>query len=174
MGFLHSTKAVQNKPHPFFHLSLLPSLFIWLLDTICPQWSSKTHVNDVFNKNRHQHNNSVSTVPKKDIVILLPYSGLQSNQAAKRLKKCVYKFYSCVNLKIVFQSTRCIRSFFPYKDRINRAKQTTIAKLKRPYLFKNLSQLATSRRRKWKAYSVKYLLNLGFSPLTFVVYKKLF
>ena len=26
-----------------------------------------------------------------------------------------------VNLKIVFQSTRCIKSFFPYKDRINRS-----------------------------------------------------
>ena len=61
----------------------------------------------------------MSTVPKKDISILLPYLGLQSNEVAKRLKSCVYKFYSCVNLKIVFQSTRCIKSFFPYKDRIN-------------------------------------------------------
>ena len=76
------------------------------------------HINDVLNKNRqHQHNNPVSTVHKKDIVILLPYLGLQSNQVAKRLKSCVYKCYSCVNLKIVFQSTRCIKSFFPYKDR---------------------------------------------------------
>ena len=33
----------------------------------------------------------VPTVPKKDIVILLPYLGLQSNQVAKRLKSCVYK-----------------------------------------------------------------------------------
>ena len=41
MGFLHSTK-VQSKPHPLPHLSLLPPLFIWLLVTICPRWSSKT------------------------------------------------------------------------------------------------------------------------------------
>ena len=68
----------------------------------------------------------MSTVPKKDIVILLPYLGLQSNQVAKRLKSCVYKFYSCVNLKIVFQSTRCIKSFFPYKDRINRSQQSRV------------------------------------------------
>ena len=34
--------------------------------------------------------NHVSTVPKKDIVILLPYLGLQSIQVAKRLKSCVY------------------------------------------------------------------------------------
>ena len=38
----------------------------------------------------------MSTVFKKDIVILLPYLGLQSNQAAERLKTCVYKFYSRV------------------------------------------------------------------------------
>ena len=47
-------------------------------------------------------------------------------QVAKRLKSCVYKFYSCVNLKIVFQSTRCIKSFFPYKDRINRSQQSRV------------------------------------------------
>ena len=63
---------------------------------------------------------------QKDIIILLPYLGLQSNQVAKRLKSCVYKFYSCVNLKIVFQSTRCIKSFFPYKDRINRSQQSRV------------------------------------------------
>ena len=85
------------------------------------------HINEVLNKNRqHQHSNPVSTVPKKDIVILLPYLGLQSNQVAKRMKSCVYKFYSCVNLKIVFQSTRCIKSFFPYKDRINRSQQSRV------------------------------------------------
>ena len=85
-----------------------------------PQGIINYHINDVLNKNRHQHSNPVSTVPKKDIIILLPYLGLQSNQvaSAKRLKSCVYKFYSCVNLKIVFQSSRCIKSFFPYKDRI--------------------------------------------------------
>ena len=83
------------------------------------------HINDVLNKNRqHQHSNPVSTVPKKGIVILLPSLDLQSNQVAKSLKSCVYKFYSCV--KIVFQSTRCIKSFFPYKDRINRSQQSRV------------------------------------------------
>ena len=37
---------------------------------------------------------------------------------AKRLKSCVYKFLSCVNLKIIqFQNTRCRKSFFPHEDR---------------------------------------------------------
>jgi hypothetical protein len=72
-----------------------------LLQNGYPQGIVSYHTNDVFNKNRHQRNNPVSTVPKKDIVILLPYLGLQSNQVAKRLKSCVYKFYSCVNVKII-------------------------------------------------------------------------
>ena len=55
----------------------------------------------------------MSSVVKKDIVILLPYLGLQSNQVAKCLKSFVYKFYSCANLKIIFQNTRCTKSFFP-------------------------------------------------------------
>ena len=76
-------------------------------------------------KQTTSHSNPVSTVPKKDS-ILLPYLGLQSNQVAKRLKSCVYKFYSCVNLKIVFQSTRCINSFFPYKGHINRSQQSRV------------------------------------------------
>ena len=91
-----------------------------------PQGIINYHINDVLNKNRHQHSNPLSTVSKNGIVILLHYLGLRSNQVAKRLKSCVCKFYSCVNLKIVLQSTRCIKSFFPYKDRINRSQQSRV------------------------------------------------
>ena len=60
------------------------------------------HINDVLNNNRHQPNNPLSTVPEKNIVILLPHLDLQSNQVAKRLESSVYKFYSCANLEIIF------------------------------------------------------------------------
>ena len=110
-----------------FQQSALSDLRKLLLQNGYPQGIINYHINDVLNKKRqHQHSNSVSTVSKKDIVILLPYLGLQSNQDAKRLKSCVYKFYSCVNLKIVFLSTRYIKSFFPYKDRINRPQQPRV------------------------------------------------
>ena len=75
-----------------------------LLPNGYPKGIINYHINDVLNKNRHQQSNSVSSVQaKKDIVVLLPYLGLQSNQVAKRLKSRVYKFYSYVDLKIVFQ-----------------------------------------------------------------------
>ena len=101
--------------------SALNDLRKLLLQNGYPQGIINYHINDVLNKNRQRHHskcNPVCTVPKKDIVIILPYFGLQSNQVAKGLKSCVYKLYSCVNLKIVFQNTRRIKSLFPYKDRL--------------------------------------------------------
>ena len=42
-----------------------------------------------------------------------------SNQISKRLKSCIYQFYSSVNLKIFF-SKHCRKCFSSYKDRLNR------------------------------------------------------
>jgi len=77
------------------------------------------HVNDVLDRNRNKRDDPVPMVPKKDVIILLPYLGLQSNQISKRLKSCIYQFYSCVK-NVIFQNTCRIKSFFPYKDRRNR------------------------------------------------------
>ena len=92
---------------------------------------------------------------RKILVILLPYLGLQRNQVAKRLKSCVHKFYSFVNLKIIFQSTRCIKSFFPYKDRINRRlHDRKIERLKA--LAKNDNTLAIADRAKPIGHNIKW------------------
>ena len=73
------------------------------------------------NKNRNKPNDPVATVPKKDVIILLPYLGLHSNHVTKRLKSCVNHFYCFANVKVIFQNARGINSFFPYKDRFNRS-----------------------------------------------------
>ena len=140
MGFVHS-RQIQNKSYPHAHLSLLPNLLLCFLAAICSCWSLKTsaskwlqgiiiyNLNAVLNRNRNSSkpNSPVSTFPKKDIIILLPYLGLpQNNQISKRLKSCVCHFYSCVKLKIIFQNTRRIKSFFPYKARLNRSQQSQV------------------------------------------------
>ena len=80
------------------------------------------NINDVLNKNKNTPNEPVATVPKKDVIVVLPYYiGLHSNLITKRLKSCVNRFYSFVNVKVIFQNTRRIKSFFPYKDRLNRS-----------------------------------------------------
>ena len=43
------------------------------------------------------------------------------NYFALEQKSCIYKFYGCFDLKIIFRNTRRIESFFPYKDRLNRS-----------------------------------------------------
>ena len=42
------------------------------------------------------------------------------------ISTCIYQFYSCVNLKIIFQNTCRIKSFFPYKDRLNRSQRSKV------------------------------------------------
>ena len=85
------------------------------------------NINDVLKKNRNKLNIPVFTVPKKDLTILLPYLGLESNQIPKRLKSCVSKFYPIVNMKVIYLNTRRIKSFFPYKDRLNRSQRSKVA-----------------------------------------------
>ena len=66
--------------------SALHDLRKLLLQNGYPHGIITYNVNDVLNKNRNKPNSSVSTVPKKDIIILLPYLGLESNQISKRLQ----------------------------------------------------------------------------------------
>ena len=68
----------------------------------------------------------LATVPPKDVIILLPFVGLHSNHITKSLKSCVNRFYSFVNVKVIFQNTRRINSFLPYKDRLNRSQLSKI------------------------------------------------
>ena len=139
VGFIH-TSQVQNQPHRTltyrcFRICFSPSLLQaaikdlrkLLLQNGYPQGVITFNINDVLNKSKNKPNNSVqATVPKKDILIVLPYLGFHSNQVTKRLKSCVYNLYSFVNLKIIFQNTRRIKSFFPYKDRLNRSQRSKV------------------------------------------------
>ena len=54
--------------------------------------------------------------------LVLPYLGVQS----KIVKTCINKFYGCIDLRVIFQSARRIKSFFPYKDLINRSQMSKV------------------------------------------------
>ena len=60
-----------------------------LLQNGYPQGIITFNINDVLNKNKNKPKEPVATVPKKDVIILLPYIGLHSNLITKRLKSCV-------------------------------------------------------------------------------------
>ena len=58
--------------------------------------------------------------------LVLPYLGLQSKIASKQMMSCINKFCGCIDLRVIFQSTRRIKSFFPYKDRLSRSQMAKI------------------------------------------------
>ncbi len=68
----------------------------------------------------------ITTVPKKEILLILPFLGLQSNVIPKQLKACINKFYGCIDPRVIFQSNQRIKSFFPYKDKLNRSQMSKV------------------------------------------------
>ena len=71
-----------------------------LLQNGYPLGTINYNINGVLKKNKDKLKSPiVSTVPKKDLLISLPYLGFQSGEIAKSVKSCVCKFYSFVNLK---------------------------------------------------------------------------
>ena len=79
------------------------------------------NINDVLNRQQNKPKNPTTTVPEKETILALPYLGIQSKIITKQLKTCINKFYGCIDLRVIFQSARRIKSFFPYKDMINRS-----------------------------------------------------
>ena len=69
------------------------------------------NMNDVVNKHR---NKDIITVPKKEIVIALPYLGIQSEFVTQQLKSCIYKFYGCFNPKVIFRNTGRIKGLLTF------------------------------------------------------------
>ena len=52
------------------------------------------------------------------IQVVLLFLGYHSKHLTKQRRSCINKFYGIFNVKIVFQNTRRIKSFFPYKDKL--------------------------------------------------------
>ena len=84
------------------------------------------NINDVLNRQQNRQREQTTTVPKKEILVILPFLGLQSNVITKQLKACINKFYGCIDLRVIFQSNHRIKSFFPYKDRFNRSQMSKV------------------------------------------------
>ena len=57
-----------------------------------------------------------ATVMKQLIYVSLPYFGPSSEQMKKELNKCLSKFYSTINFKIVLSNPNKLYNFFPRKE----------------------------------------------------------
>ena len=87
-------------------------------------------VNGVLNKQKDRPAEPTTLPPRfprnEDVILVLPYLGFQSEAFTRRLKSCVSKFYGFVNLRVIFQNTCRVKSFFPCKDRFNRSQKSKI------------------------------------------------
>ena len=106
--------------------SALDDLRKLLLQNGYPQGIINCHVNDVLGTKPKQMRCPVRMVPKKDFIILLRYLGRQSNQISECQKSFIYQCYSWINLKIVFQNICSIKSFFPYKNRLDCSQRSKV------------------------------------------------
>ena len=84
------------------------------------------NINDVLNRQQNKPKNPTTTVPKKETILVLSYLGVQSKIVTKQVETCINKFYGCIDLRVIFQSARRIKSFFPYKDLINRSQMSKV------------------------------------------------
>ena len=57
---------------------------------------------------------------------MLPFLGSQSEVLARCVKFCVSKFYGFVNLRVIFNNTCRVKSFFPYKDRLSCSQRSKV------------------------------------------------
>ena len=57
------------------------------------------------------------SVPRRTVIITLPYLGPLSIIIRRRLKRLIDKFYPLVDLKVIFKRGRTIKSLFSYKDK---------------------------------------------------------
>ena len=60
----------------------------------------------------------VSTVPKRDLLVVLPFLGTFSLNLRKRLYKSVSKSLPQCNIKVIFQSKNRLNNLFKFKDSI--------------------------------------------------------
>ena len=108
MGLLH-TSEIQDKsrlhlPIVVFVIDHQPLCYsqLWMiLRNFCHPRSTITYnMNDVINRHQNRPKDPVTTVPRKEIFIVLPFLGFQSKVIAQQLKSFIPKL-------------------FPFKDRFN-------------------------------------------------------
>ena len=112
----------------------------------------------------------ITTVPKKELVICLPFLGKQSLEIRTKLSKFVSKNFPQCKIRVIFNSNNRLRNFFNFKDKIplnvrshllyrytcDSCKAIYIGKTRRHYLVRVFEHLGISLRTHNKfSYNVK-------------------
>ena len=113
---------MQDKP--YFRICSSPSLLSCSLDELRKLLLQNGHssgllnydIND-FQVNRQQNRpkQPITTVPKKEVFLILPYLGLQSRILTKQVKAYINKCYGWFDLRVFSKATHRVSLFFPTK-----------------------------------------------------------
>ena len=58
----------------------------------------------------------IPSVPKKELIIILPYLGKMSQIVKYRLTKTMNKHIKFCKLRVIFQTNNILRNYFHFKD----------------------------------------------------------
>ena len=103
----------------------------------------------------------VTTVPKKEIRICLPFLGKKSLEIRKALNKYISEHFPQCKLQIIFNSSNRLRNFFGFKDKIA---HNVRSHLLYRYTCDSCNAIYIGKTR--RHYGVRVLEHLGISLLT--------
>ena len=103
----------------------------------------------------------VSTVPKKNLVIALPYSDKLSLQIRTRINRTIKNKLPYCNIRFVFQTKCKISNFFTFKDKISSSLRFGIV-----YKFQCGNCNVTYYDKAKRHFKVRMCEHLGISALT--------
>ena len=85
------------------------------------------------------------TVPRKNIILNMPFLGSHTFNIKRKLSKLLQEFYPQISLRVVYNSKNCIKSLFQIKDKIPEDLRSSIV-----YMYKcdccNASYVGKSER----------------------------
>ena len=100
------------------------------------------------------------TINKKQLLIVLPFLGVQSFLVRKRLQSCIKNHLPYCSLRITFQSKTSLSSLFHFKDILKETSSHLV------YKFKCSCCNATYYGESERHFFVRASEHLGVSPLT--------
>lgn len=134
----------------------------FLLDNGYPKTLIEKCLHAVLGKlHRGSCSEPVSTVPRKELLLVLPYTGKHGHIVASKLKRLVSQFYPSAMIRVVFKPSCKLRHFFKVKDSIPAALRSMVV-----YLFRCSSCNARYIGRTSRHLATRIAEHQGVSPRT--------
>ena len=103
----------------------------------------------------------ISTVPKKEFIIILPHSGKMFQIVKTRLTKTIIKHMKFCKLRVIFQINNRLKNYFLFKDFVPETLRSSLI-----YKFSCESCTASYIGKTYRLFRVRVSEHEGVSPRT--------